>query len=51
VRLANFEIDHIVSLKYGGEESIGNLCLTCAQRVEQRFGEMLLGNFPCQNNP
>ena len=112
VRLAKFEIDHIVSLKYGGEDSIDNLCLTCAPcnrhkgaeiagidpltdeatrlfnprqqiwrehfqinsdaslsgltpegratvvvlrmneapRVEQRYGERLLGNYPCQNN-
>ena len=112
VRLAKFEIDHIVSLKYGGEESSENLCLTCAPcnrhkgpeiaaidpltgeatklfnprlqnwdehlqinpdaslsgltpegraavlvlrmnealRIEQRYGEMLLGNYPCQKN-
>ena len=112
VRLAKFEIDHIVSLKYGGGESSDNLCLTCAPcnrrkgpevaaidpltdeatklfnprqqnwdehfvdyddgmlagltpegrarvaalrlneapRVEQRFGERLLGNYPCQSN-
>lgn len=30
VRLASFEIDHIVSLKYGGDESSDNLCLSCA---------------------
>ncbi len=113
VRLANFEIDHIVSLKYGGEDASGNLCLSCAPcnrhkgpeiaavdpqtdeatklfnprqqnwrehfeinpdaslagltpegratvavlrmneapRVEQRYGEALLGNYPCQNKP
>ena len=113
VRLARFEIDHIVSLKYGGGDSVDNLCLTCAPcnrykgaevaaidpltdeatrlfnprlqkwsehfqinsdaslagtspegratvlvlrmneapRVEQRFGERLLGNYPCQKNP
>lgn len=112
VRLAKFEIDHIVSLKYGGDESSDNLCLTCAPcnrhkgpevaaidpltdeatklfnprqqnwdehfvdnddgtlsgltpegratvavlrlneapRVEQRYGERLLGNYPCQSN-
>ncbi len=112
VRLANFEIDHIVSLKYGGEDSSQNLCLACAPcnrykgaevaaldpltgaatklfhprqqswhehfqlnpdatlagsspagqatvaalrlndapRIEQRYGEMLLGNYPCQPN-
>ena len=113
VRLANFEIDHIVSLKYDGEDASGNLCLSCAPcnrhkgpeiaavdpqtdeatklfnprqqnwrehfeiksdaslagltpegratvavlrmneapRVEQRYGEVLLGNYPCQNKP
>ncbi len=113
VRLANFEIDHIVSLKYCGDESSDNLCLSCApcnrhkgpevaaidpltdlasrlfnprqqnwdehflinldaslagktpegratvstlrmneaSRVEQRYGERLLGNYPCQSNP
>ena len=113
VRLAKFEIDHIVSLKYGGEDSSDNLCLTCApcnrykgpevaavdplsdaatrlfnpraqdwrehfeihsdgslsgltsegratvavlrlnepERVDQRYGEIRLGNYPCQSNP
>ena len=113
VRLANFEIDHIVSLKYGGDERSDNLCLACAPcnrhkgaeiaaidphteqatrlfnprrqnwdehfqvnsdasltglspegratvlvlrmneapRIEQRFGERLLGDYPCQKNP
>ncbi len=112
VRLAQFEIDHIVARKCGGDESSDNLCLTCAPcnrhkgakvagidpltdeatrlfnpcqqvwrehfqinadgslsgltpegratvivlrlneapRVEQRYGEGLLGNYPCQNN-
>lgn len=112
VRLVEFEIDHIVSRKYGGNESSDNLCLTCAPcnlhkgpevagidpltdeatrlfnprqqiwrehfeinadgshsgltpegrakvaalrlneapRVEQRFSEILLGNWPCQSN-
>lgn len=113
VRLAKFEIDHIVSLKHGGKDDDLNLCLSCAPcnrykgadvaaidpqtgeatklfnprlqnwdehfqinadtslagmtpegratvevlrmneapRIEQRFGERLLGNYPCQSNP
>ena len=113
VRIANFEIDHIVSQKHGGADTIDNLCLSCvpcnrykgseiealdpltdeaskicnprqqnwhehfqinrdaslagltpegratiavrrmneAQRIEQRFDERLLGNYPCQRNP
>lgn len=113
VRFAKFEIDHIISLKYGGEDSSDNLCVACAPcnrhkgaevaaidsltgeatrlfnprlqnwdehfqiesdaslsgltpegratvmvlrmneapRVEQRFGERLLGNYPCLKNP
>lgn len=105
-----FHVDHIIAQKYGGEDRLDNLCLSCsecnlykgatvaaidpltheatrlfhprqqswhehfqlnpdatlagispagratvavlrlnaAQRIEQRYGEMLLGNFPCQ---
>ena len=34
-----------------GRATIVVLRLNEAERVEQRLGEMLLGNYPCQNNP
>ena len=112
-RSINLEIDHIVSLKHGGEDESHNLCLACAPcnrskgpnvaaidpqtgeatklfnprrqkwtehfhinpadaslagltpegratvlvlrmndaaRIEQRYGEALLGNYPCQSD-
>jgi hypothetical protein len=111
-RLARFQIDHIIPIKHGGEDTIANLCLACLEcnsykgpnvaaldpltraatklynpreqhwdnhfvinhdatlsgltpegratvlvlrinddeRVKQRLGELMLGEYPCQND-